>query len=181
MKYISLIIIAFVCSIANVNAQQDAISKYFDDYMEDERFTVVYVSAKLFDMVTKFDITEIEDADEPEVRAAMEVLKDLRGLRVLTTDINPMEVYKEAKSKINTDTYEMLLTVRDKGENVRFWIKDGDNDIINELLLLVGSEDEFVLLSLIGNIDLDKISSLAKTMDVKGMEHLDKVKSNGNK
>jgi len=178
MKYISLILLALFCFSANVNAQQDAISKYFDDYIEDERFTVVYVSAKLFDMVTKFDVSGIEDMDEPEVKMAMEVLKDLRGLRVLTTDINSMEVYKEARTKLNTDDYETLITVRDKGENVRFWIKNGEDDVITELLLLVGSHEEFVLLSLIGNIDLDKISSLAKTMDVKGMEHLDKVKGN---
>ena len=47
--------------------------------------------------------------------------------------------------------------------------------MINELLLLVGGKDEFVMVSFIGNIDLNKISKLAKVLDVEGAEHLDKL------
>ena len=141
MKYISILFIAFFCFTADAQAQTDAISKYFDEYMEDDRFTVVYISQKLFSMVSKIDIEAIDDLDdEKEAKIAMEVLKDLKGLRVLTTDINPVAAYDEAKKRLNTDDYEMLLTVRDKDENVRFWIKDNGN-IINELLLLVGSHE----------------------------------------
>jgi hypothetical protein len=57
---------------------------------------------------------------------------------------------------------------------VRIWSRDKGN-IIEELLLLVGSPDEFVLLSLTGKIDLDKISELSNTLDVQGLEHLDKL------
>jgi hypothetical protein len=64
--------------------------------------------------------------------------------------------------------------VRDGQENVRIWSRD-KGTIIEELLLLVGSPDEFVLLSLTGKIDLDKISELSNTLDVQGLEHLDKL------
>jgi hypothetical protein len=57
---------------------------------------------------------------------------------------------------------------------VRIWSRD-KGSIIEELLLLVGSPDEFVLLSLTGKIDLDKISELSNTLDVQGLEHLDKL------
>jgi hypothetical protein len=40
----------------------------------------------------------------------------------------------------------------------------------------VGAPDEFVMLSLMGKIDLAKISGLAETLDVEGIEHLDKLK-----
>jgi len=111
---------------------------------------------------------------DEEAQIIMDVVSELKGLRVLTTEITPMKFYEEAKSKINTNEYEVLLTVRDEGENVQFLIKD-EGDTINELLLIVGSEDEFVLLSFMGNIDLSKIAQLAKKLDVKGVEHLDKL------
>ena len=54
-------------------------------------------------------------------------------------------------------------------------IDSGDMEVINELLLLVGSEDEFVMVSFVGMISLDKISKLANVLDVEGAEHLDKL------
>jgi len=41
--------------------------------------------------------------------------------------------------------------------------------------LLVGGTEEFVMVSFVGKIDLDKISRLAKKLDVDGVEHLDKL------
>jgi len=156
----------------NIQAQQDAIDKYFKQYVEDENFTVVFISPKMFQLISKLDLNEVDN--DPEAKMVMETVKDIRGLRVLTTDVDPMLRYKEAMQKINTNEYEVLVTVRDKGENVRIWVKESDN-VIEELLLLVGAVDEFVMLSFVGNIDLDKISKLANNIDVKGAEHLNKV------
>lgn len=171
MKYLSLLIIVLTGFLSPLNAQSDAITKYFDQYVNDDRFTVVYISPKMFEVLGKLDLEELKDE---EAQMIMDVVKDLKGLRVLTTEISPQKFYEEAKSKINTKEYEILLTVRDDGENVQFLIKD-EGDTINELLLLVGGEDEFVMLSFVGDIDLDKISKLAKKLDVKGVEHLDKL------
>lgn len=151
-----------------IYGQVDAIEKYFNQYLDDERFTVVYISPKMFNMVAKMDI---EDLD-PEVK---DVISDLKGLRILTTEINANDFYKEALQKINTKEYEVLMKVRDGDENVHFLIKDNGGDTIHELLLIVGGSSDFVLLSFVGNIDLNKISKLANSMDIKGVEHLDKI------
>ena len=171
MKYLSLLIIFLIGSMSPLHAQTDAITKYFDQYVDDERFTVVYISPKMFEILGKLDLEELQDE---EAQIIMEVVSDLEGLRVLTTEVTPLKFYEEAKSKISTKEYEVLLTVRDEDENVQFLIKD-EGDTINELLLIVGGDDEFVLLSFMGNIDLDKIAQLAKKLDVKGVEHLDKL------
>ena len=80
-------------------AQGDAISKYFDQYVDDENFTMVFISPKMFNLISKLDIYEMED-EEAEI--VMSMVSDLRGLRVLTTDHQPLKYYKEAISKINT-------------------------------------------------------------------------------
>ncbi len=175
MKYLSLLIV-LSGFLSPLTAQTDAISRYFDQYINDERFTVVYISPKMFEVLGKLDLKEMKDE---EAQLIMDVVKDLKGLRVLTTEVSPLKFYEEAKSKIKTSEYEILLTVRDEGENVQFLIKD-EADTIKELLLLVGGEDEFVMLSFIGDIDLDKISKLAKKLDVKGVQHLDKLEDEKN-
>lgn len=171
MKKIFLLLIGSFCLAQAAQAQNDAITRFFEQYMEDERFTVVYIAPKLFSMVGKIE------TDDPEWEKYREVVGDLTGLRVLTTEdslVDGVALYKEALSKVPASEYSELLTVRDGQENVRIWIKDSGN-IINELLLLVGSPDEFVLLSLTGKIDLDKISVLSKNLDIQGAEHLEKV------
>lgn len=174
MKKIFLLLIGCFWMFQTAQAQSDAITRFFDKYVEDERFTVVFVAPKLFDMVGKIK------TDDPDWESYREVVGNLTGLRVLTADsiTDGVALYKEALGKVPIGEYSELLTVRDGQENVRIWVKDSGN-IIHELLLLVGSPDEFVLLSLTGVIDLDKISTLSKGLDIQGIDQLDKVKGKG--
>jgi hypothetical protein len=143
-------------------AQADAISKYFAKYVDDERFTVVYISPKMFQLFDKMDI----DLDDEEAMAIKNVVKDLRGLRILVAEENTMQLYKEASAAINKKEYEVLMTVRNKGEeSVDFLIKDNGGDIIDELLMVIGGPDEFVLMSFVGQIDINKISEMAKAFE----------------
>lgn len=166
-KFLFTLLLAF--SAIALNAQTDAIDRFFSDYEDDPSFSVVYVSPKMFDMVTKVAGEELD-------QDLTDVVKDLRGLKILRTDVNAMAVYKDAKAKINTTDYEVLLTARDGGQNVRFLTKS-NGDIIDELLLLVGGQDEFVLLSFVGKLDLNKIANLASKLDLDGAEHLGKLKN----
>lgn len=166
LKVLTVMLVASCISVAAA-AQANAIDKYFSQYVNDENFTVVYISPKMFQMIDKL---KIDGLDDEEGKAIMDVAKDLRGLRILTTDVNPLKYYKEAKAKINTNEYEILMTVRDKdGENVEFYVKElaGSNgNVFEEFFLLVGGQDEdFVLISFVGKIDLAKISKLAESIE----------------
>ena len=166
-----LLALCLMAAPLSMAAQNNAIEKFFNQYMDDEAFTVVHVTPKMFQMIAKLDI---KDKDYGDAKA---VLQDLRGLWILTSENNPKapQLYKEATSKINTTEYELLMTVRDKGSNVRFWTKES-NGIINELLMLVGEPTEFTLISFVGKIDLDKISKMSNKIKIDGMEHLKSVK-----
>jgi len=151
-------------------AQNDAITKYFDQYKDDERFTIVNVSPKLFEMIANVASEEVED---PEV---LEMIKEMKGLKILKTEFSPMKYYNEAITKIDTKGYEELMTVRDEDQNVKILVKDEDGgNIVNEMLLIVGGNDEFVLLSFVGKLHLNKLAKLAKNMDIDGMEHLEEL------
>jgi hypothetical protein len=148
-------------------AQQDAIMKYFDKYVEDTRFSAVYISPKMFSMVSKIEIEDME----PEVQ---EVIRSMKGLRILHTEQNALQFYNEALKTISTNEYELLLTARNEGENVRFMVKD-NGDIVEELLMIVGGEKNFAMLSFLGNIDLKKIGKLAKVLEIDNLQYLDKL------
>jgi hypothetical protein len=165
----SLILSFFVIISTSVAsfAQEDAIMKYFSKYVDDQRFSAVYISPKMFNMVSKIEIDEME----PEVQ---EVIRSMKGLRILHTEQNALQYYNEAIKTINTNDYELLLTARDNGENVRFMVKD-KGDIVEELLMIVGGEKNFALLSFMGNIDLKKIGKLAKALDIDNLQYLDKL------
>ncbi len=152
-------------------AQTDAITRYFDKYLDNEDFTVVFITPKMFQMIAKLDL---KDKDARDIK---EALQDLRGLRILQTEVNAQQHYKEVVAQFNAAEYELLMTVRSKGENVRFWTKES-NGVISELLMLVGGVKEFTLISFIGNINLDKLSKLANNLRVDGTEHLRELKKN---
>ncbi|MEM9918243.1 MAG: DUF4252 domain-containing protein [Bacteroidota bacterium] len=175
MKYLIVLALALLSFSTQTSAQDgDAISKYFEQYVENEDFTVVYVSPKMFEILGKLELDHLEDQ---EAQIAMDMASRLKSIRVLTTEIDPGHYYEEAVNKINTNEYESLVKVRDEGENINLMIKDNGGDIITEMLVIVGGEDEFVLVSLIGDIDLKNISKLSKTMNIKGIEHLEKAEN----
>ena len=171
MKHIiSSLVLVFLSGLCF--GQQDAIDKYFSKYKDNEDFTVVYISPKMFSMISKLDDNDIDD----DMRDA---IKGVKSLKILTTDRNGVEFYNEAKSLINTNEYEVLMTVRDDDSDIEFLVKDSnDGNIVKELLLLVGSEEDFVLLSFFGDIHLNKLSKIAESIDIDGMEHLDKIEKN---
>lgn len=166
MKKITSFLLALFFAVASYG-QSDAIDKFFSQYQENEDFTMVFVSPKMFQMAAK----ATQDMEDPELK---ELINGIKGLKILTTNVNAGKYYTEAIKKIPTGEYETLVTVRDKGENVKFLTK-GSGDIVNELLLLVGGKDEFVLMSFVGKIDINKISKLAKKFNVDGLEHLEKI------
>ena len=152
-------------------AQYSALDQFFSTHQDDTAFTVVNISPKMFQMISRIDIEEDENGE------ISELIKGITGLRILVKDNGDgTKLYEDAFSKISKNGFEELLTVRDKGENIRFMVKEGASaDIIKQLVLLVGGADDFVLLDLTGNINLKTIGKLSRSLDVPGMEHLDKL------
>lgn len=162
MKRVQLVfLLAFLTGAVQAFAQPNAIDKYFSQYVDDDRFTVVYISSKLISMFKNMDVNSMDDK---EAAVIMDIAKDLKGLRILTTESTPDKFYKEAREKINTKEYEVLMTVKSHdGDNVDFLIKETPDKKVEELLL-ISTGDEFVLMSFVGNIDLNKVSKLADEM-----------------
>ncbi|TDW95956.1 DUF4252 domain-containing protein [Dinghuibacter silviterrae] len=151
-----------------VFAQDDAIGKFFGKYIDDDRFTVVSVSPKMFRLLSSVNW----DTVSPNIRQAVQ---KLQSLRILSTETTPMTFYKEALAKIDRSQYEELITVRDKEDNTRFLVRE-DGKVIHELLMISVDGKDFTLLSFVGDIDLDALSKLSSDMKIQGLSHLKDAK-----
>ena len=114
-----------------------------------------------------------ETENEEEI---IEAISKLKGLKVIAADSigNSKNLYTDAVKKISGNGYEELMEVKDAQEDMKFMIKEKDG-IIDELVMVVGGNKSFFILSLYGEIDLKKISKLSKSMNIKGIEHLQQL------
>ncbi len=163
-------VVMMVMSIA-VQAQDNAISKFFSKYQSDESFSQVTVSSKMFGLFTNMD------ADKPEDKEVLDAISKIKGLRVLAKEEarNSRELYKEAMTMIPVKEYEELMTVRDKDKDMKFFIKEAGGKI-SELVMVMGGNEEFMVLSIFGEIDLKQISRIGRKMNIDGLDHLEKMK-----
>lgn len=169
MKRIVVVVIVMAATNA-AWAQGDAISKFFTKYMSDESFTQVTISSKMFNLFTNME------ASTPEDKEVLEAISKLKGLRILAKEDarNARDLYKEAFSLIPVKDYEELMSVRDKDKDMKFLIKESGGKI-SELLMVMGGNEEFMIMSIFGEIDLKQISRIGKKMNVSGLENLEKI------
>lgn len=171
-KQIILILLLVIAGLRlSAQGQGSAIDRFFQKYEEDRSFTLVSVTPKMFSMFSKLDI------NTGEGQQFMQVVKKLRGMRILAkedTKDGP-KLYREAAAFLTKDMEE-LMTIRDDNTDLKFMVKENAKGNIAELIMLVGSDDEFMAMSLVGDIDLNEISQIAGKMNIHGMENLNKLK-----
>ncbi|KAA2242468.1 DUF4252 domain-containing protein [Chitinophaga agrisoli] len=172
MKKITIILIFIAASLQlSAQVQTSVIDRFFQKYEDDRSFTLVSITPKMFSMFSKLDI------NTGEGQQFMQVVKKLKGLRILAKEDakDGSRLYKEAANFLTKD-FEELMTVRDDDTDLKFLVKENAKGNISELVMLVGSTDEFVAMSLLGDIDLNEISQIASGMNIHGMDNLKKLK-----
>ncbi len=146
----------------------------FDKYEDLDDVTAIVVNKSMFRLLSGIEV----DIDDPEAKDFMDIAKSIKNLKVFTTEDKKIS----GDMKLSVDKYlkssamEELMRIKDKDTNVKFYIKEGkDDDHVSELLMFVtgikdveahGRKFETVLLSLTGDIDLNKINSLTSKMNL---------------
>lgn len=148
----------------------------FDKYEDLDEVSAVVVSKSMFNLLAKMDV----DVDDPEAQEYMDMAQNLSGLKVFITEDAKVsaDMKGEVTKYLKSSKMEELMRVKDKDANVKFYIRTGkDEDHVSELLMFVtgmkdidvdvnGRKFETVLLSLTGDIDLTKIGSLTRKMNL---------------
>lgn len=146
----------------------------FDKFEDYDEVTSVVVSQKAFELLAKIDVT----VDDPEAQDFVDIATSLNSLKVFTTEDKGIssEMKSTVDKYLSSSKLTELMRVKDKEANVKFYIREGkDSDHVKELLMFmtgiknVEMDDrkiETVLLTLTGDIDLNKISSLTNKMNL---------------
>ncbi len=148
----------------------------FDKYEDLDNVSAVVINQTMFRLLSNVEV----EVDDPELRDYKDIAQSLKSLKVFITEDS--EISKDMMNTMNqylkSAKLEELMRVKDKDVNVKFYIKSGkDEDHVSELLMFVtgmknvdvdvnGRKIETVLLSLTGDIDLNKIGSLTKKMNL---------------
>lgn len=146
----------------------------FDKYEDMDNVGTVVVNKGMIDLVTK--ISNL--SDDEEAKEFAEVAKGIKGIKVFITEDKGVSASMAitVKKYLKSSSMEELMRVKDKDVNVKFYIKNGkDENHVRELLMFVsgmkdmdvdGRKFETVLVSMTGDIDLNKISTITNKMNL---------------
>ncbi|MEZ4940133.1 MAG: DUF4252 domain-containing protein [Saprospiraceae bacterium] len=167
MKQIYLLLAALFLLASLASAQQEPLNNFIEKHKRDKGFTFVYLSKDLLEVVAE---SKVEMKDWHKLH---NVVKNIGSLRVLASGDNAdaPALYKEALKLVPTDEMDVLLTVRDGQDRVYVWSKD-DGQAVTDLILLVGTTDDFVLVCFAGQLELGNVSELARMFNSEAVEQL---------
>src|SRR5690625_3657275 len=163
MKNIIIILTLFLIPIMNGYGQEGSMDGFFKKYQDDESFTVVNISPKMFSVISGMDIESMD----PEMK---EILKNISGMKILTKGVESKEdnkYYNEAIEGIRKNGLEELMTIKEKGHNVKIYGKSNDDLHLTEVVMVTGNASNFVLMQVLGRLTLDQLSRLNSTLNPK--------------
>ena len=156
-----IIVLIAIGLISFTNYAQNSI---FDKFEEMDDVTTVVVTQEAFKMLAKFK------AGGEEGEEYFDMVKGLNSFRVFTTENSEIaaQMNNVVSKYLKSTKLTELMRVKDKDANVKIYVKTGkDEDHVSELLMFVSdmqnkANQEAVILSLTGDIDLNKISKLTE-------------------
>ena len=150
MKRLFITLVATLLVALTLPAQENVFEKYADT----EGGTTVYISKKMFNMMK-------------------DVKSEDLNLGTLSGKINDMQILtcedKGTVAKLRKDIayispdngYEELMRVREEGERITIYAKEGKKE--NEYILLVDDSEELVLIQINGQLTLEELQSVVST------------------
>ncbi|MFD2528515.1 MULTISPECIES: DUF4252 domain-containing protein [Polaribacter] len=160
-----LLLIAFIVTPLLSNAQS-----LYDSLEDIKEVDMVVVTKDAFEILSKFNSEKFKDSDEMKV---FQMIQELKEFKMFSTEdkviANKMESMVNASIKKQNLT--QLMRIKEDDSRVKIYVKASKNkDFVNEVLMFIKGIDkktngmsEAVIVSLTGNIDINKMSDLADT------------------
>ena len=168
MKFRKIALFVFVFSLPFLTVAQSQ----FDKFEDIEGVSSVIVNQKAFELMSK-----IGSETDPEY---LDLIKNINSLKVFATEDAAVarEMQSEVEKYLSNKQLTELMRVKDDGDNVKIYVREGKNEnYVKELLMFVKDSDgESVIISLTGDIDLRQISKLTDKMNLPGGDELKNIK-----
>ena len=153
----------------------------FGKFEKDAEVTSVVIGKKAFSMLAATKIGNNENTAH-----LMEAIAEVESVSVYTTDFpaSATELKSAAKTHLKKGKFEPLVQVKEKGKHVTISVReDRKSNKVREVLIFVDgtADQETVVISVVGNFDLQKLADMIKTKadDAKAHEEkLNQIKDN---
>ncbi len=124
----------------------------FDKYADMDNITLVHISKAMFNLMPKLDVKGMDIDD---------IKSKIESLSILTTEDSGTKsvMAKDFKAQINSE-YEELMRVKDKNDNLVFYVKNSGSTI-KEFIMLGDTDNEFIVIQLTGNFLLSDLQKIA--------------------
>jgi hypothetical protein len=168
MKKIA-ILIALVIAPMVTSAQS-----FFDTLEDMNGVDMVVVTKDAFELISKFKNVQVDDNEGMKVFQMIQDLKEFKMFSTKDADIaNKMEAM--ANTAIKKQNLTQLMRIKDDNSRVKIYVQSTKNkDFVSEVLMFIKGMDkqtngnaEAMVVSLTGNIDINKMSELADTFSKK--------------
>lgn len=146
----------------------------FDKFEDQDGITSVVVNKKMFSLLSKMEVKDKES------QQYVNLIKKLDNLRVFVTESDKKaDEMKSASDKyVKSALLDELMKINDKGKSVKIYVKSGASESqIKELMMFVegSGNEETVLMSLLGDFNLNELSILTDKMNLPGGDDLKKA------
>jgi hypothetical protein len=156
-------------------SQTTSIDKLYEKYAGQDYFTSINISSEMFKLAAGLS-QNMEGEDAKELN---DLVNQINGMKILIFEDSlkksKIDFMSELNKSVNFNDFAELMRVEEKDGTVRFLTKKEDGNKISEMLMVAEDGGEVVVMSFTGSIDLQSIGKLAKTMNMKGMENLEKL------
>lgn len=162
-KLISLLLLVFF---AFPVLSQNLVSSFLERIDSDSRQSCMRmnISGKML----RFAADKDPNADK-EMKELMKNVDKISMIAGLSVDENQKnELQNQLKS------YEELMTIEEEYQTIQMFTKEDKGKVV-EFVLVVLADDELVLMSITGKIDVAQLSRLSESVNIQGIEHLDKI------
>lgn len=142
----------------------------FDSLEDLNGVDMVVVTKDAFELISKFKNIKIEDNEGMKV---FEMIQDLKEFKMFSTnDAKVATIMGDlVNASIKNQNLTELMRIKDDASRVKIYVKTTKNkEYVSEVLMFVkglskktNRVSEAVIVSLIGSIDINKISELADT------------------
>ncbi len=165
---ISLFIVPF-----GLIAQESPVDIIIKKHSDEDGFTTVVITEEMFAL-----FANIETEDEGEDFSKM--MKGLKSIKIITFDNSEYEkaqlnFYKSLQQDLSSEEYTELMSIKEKDQDIKFYIRKLESGKIGEMIMVSGGEGDNTLISIQGEIDLNDMSDISHSLGIKGLEHLKEV------
>jgi hypothetical protein len=119
----------------------------------------------------------VDGEKNPELKQSlrkMEMIKVMIFDKDERSKTDKNEILREFNEKLRESQFQDLLLMNEGEQTIRIKYREDEEEIIQEMMILITEEDTFLGLSMVGKIDLNQMTKVAKSMKIEDFQNVGK-------